>query len=739
ISCSVNVAPLSWEMGTDDVLFTVVATKVETDDKVFLKGYVESNGNKSYDFDAIDHTIDNTLKATVPSYLTPGKYTFGVELPDDEESNDNYKLPTAASAYRKDFTVKGQGLSLTADNMPWRCKFTDKDGLEIPVDITGAGYVTGKAKLTYNGYKYEFYVDTDVLAALGAQIDTSKGKNGISGDAECTNATSTSKTFTVYWKPADGYEGNGGNFTLTYDIEKAKYDLTTAKWNYTNPQEYDPLQFRTVQIVDLPDGLKIDSTDYSNNRNKNAGPYTAKVVNIQNSNNNYYTPSITDKTTYIYNDAEFPWTLDWEIAPKKLTLNWVEKNSDNNDFVYYVVNGDEAERIESYLYYKDADYDNTTGVASGSPIALSDIQIVSKQVDAYWAVAVLKDPNNYTIESNKAKRFTVGSLKEIVRVELKDNSPFIYNGNQYGKDLIVSSDENTLTSAHIVKKYYKDSISDANLISDAPIDAGKYILVVSLQDGLEDDYELVVKDIPFEIEKAKIVATWNTEGNIPKLTNENNYQDIIGYEYFDADGNMLADGAKLEAGKSYKVKAILKGNYGDNYEFVEADGETVLEDPTTTDEQEFTVKKDNSQGGNVGTDDGKEPNLIDKLLASHFPLWQVIVMAVAGLLSLIFVIKAAQYGSRANKAKGDAKRIRSKAYAALLPIFSTDVVALGLTNQIWSIMAFAFVGLALAMLVVALIMRSRWKKAEAAKETAVEEREERRYSNGNGQASNELK
>ncbi|MDE7373192.1 MAG: apolipoprotein A1/A4/E family protein, partial [Clostridia bacterium] len=129
---------------------------------------------------------------------------------------------------------------------------------------------------------------------------------------------------------------------------------------------------------------------------------------------------------------------------------------------------------------------------------------------------------------------------------------------------------------------------------------------------------------------------------------------------------------------------------------------------------------------NPGNEGEGGSNFIDKLLASHFPLWQVAAMAVAGLLAIIFTIKAAQYGSRAKKANGEAKKLNAKTYASLLPIFSTETVALGLSNKIWTIMAFAFAGFALLMLAVMMINRSRWKKAELAKEAAVEGNEERK-------------
>ncbi|MBD5099948.1 MAG: hypothetical protein HDT29_01415 [Clostridiales bacterium] len=727
ITCSESGTTPTWATGTKDVIFTVVVSDVETEDDVKLRAYyMDSKSNKSYDFDAIDDTsVANTLKATMPTYLTSGGYVFGIELPDGKANNNNYKLPTASSGYTKNFNIKGQGLTLTADNMPWICKYRDKDGLEIPVDIIGDGYVTGKAKVTYNTYEYEFYVDVDVLAALGAEIDTSKGTNGISGDTKWTDATTTSKTMTVYWKPAEGFEGVGGSFTLTYDIEKAKYDLSNTKWDYTTSKEYNPLLTQTVKIIDLPKGLTLTDADYLNNRFKAAGTYEAEVVSIINSNSNYYNPSLTDKDTYIYKDGEeFPWKLEWQISPKKLNLTWVEKYSDNNDFIYYIVSGDEAERVDSYLYYRASDYNNTTGEVTGTPIALSDIEVKSKQVDAYWAVAVLKDKNNYEIENNREKRFTVGSYKEIVKVEFKDAASFVYNGNQQGNEIKVSSDENTLTSANIVKKYYKDSVSDGNLLSEAPTNVGKYILVVSLQEGLEDDYEIIIKNVEFEIEKAKITVAWDKSGAIPKISNGDKYKDIIGYIYYDSDGNELPNDAELEIGKTYTVKAILKGNYGDNYEFISEDGVTVLDGITDKEEFTLTQKPNNGDGNDVGigseTPDGNENNennnffggSLEEMVAKLKEYWQLIVSIISIILMLVFISKTIGYE---NKRKQNKKTIEKK--------YNTfyGIALFGLTTMTWNLIACVLMCGALVTFIIMLIAKKKYKKSNEELDDAKDE------------------
>ncbi|MDE5618473.1 MAG: hypothetical protein K2I79_03200, partial [Clostridia bacterium] len=50
-----------------------------------------------------------------------------------------------------------------------------------------------------------------------------------------------------------------------------------------------------------------------------------------------------------------------------------------------------------------------------------------------------------------------------------------------------------------------------------------------------------------------------------------------------------------------------------------------------------------------------------------------------------------------------------------------DEVLFGLSNKIWSIMAFALVGACVLMFIIMLLTRHGWKKAELAKEQAIED------------------
>ena len=164
------------------------------------------------------------------------------------------------------------------------------------------------------------------------------------------------------------------------------------------------------------------------------------------------------------------------------------------------------------------------------------------------------------------------------------------------------------------------------------------------------------------------------------------------------------------------------------------DGVNYCWEDNTRDPLTFTLKVVNDPNNPVPPEKpGEDGNVLDKikdffenLIASNFPLWQVATSAVALLFTLIFMIKAIQYGNRKKKAKGEAKKYNAKTYAALLPIFSTQTVWLNLSNMIWSIIAFSLCGVMLLMFITMVITRKGWKKAELAKETAIEESEQRK-------------
>ncbi|MCX4362972.1 MAG: hypothetical protein OSJ74_06290, partial [Clostridia bacterium] len=135
-TCSVSGNTPSWEKGESGVTFTVVEDSL-TGDSVKLSLYIERGGNKSYDFAGVDESVAKTVTVTMPDYLTQGSYILGIELAAESPSNSNvnYVLTTLQSQIRKTFVVKGQGLILTEENMPWVYKYTDENQIENIVPI----------------------------------------------------------------------------------------------------------------------------------------------------------------------------------------------------------------------------------------------------------------------------------------------------------------------------------------------------------------------------------------------------------------------------------------------------------------------------------------------------------------------------------------------------------------------------------------------------------------------------
>ncbi|MDE6276144.1 MAG: hypothetical protein K2M75_06375, partial [Clostridia bacterium] len=313
----------------------------------------------------------------------------------------------------------------------------------------------------------------------------------------------------------------------------------------------------------------------------------------------------------------------------------------------------------------------------------------------------------------------MGSDYEMITVELESDT-FTYDGNAHGGELKVTSGAIDITK--IDKKYYKNSVSEENLLDSLPTDAGEYVIVLSLsEEDEEEGYALSKSVISYTIEKAKIKAEWNTSGQIPVIANlDDKLKEIVGYIYYDEAGNELEDGATLEVGKSYKVKAILKGEYGENYEFVADDGETVLDDPTMSDTKDFTVedKKNNGQGGNAGIGSGNgiggslSFDNASKLLKEW---WQVIASIISIILIIIFTSKGADYANKRKKAKKTMGKY-SNYYAGATGLF-------GLAMTAWTVIACVLMGLAVLSFVYMILQKRLYVKAQDELDEAKDEYE----------------
>ena len=335
---------------------------------------------------------------------------------------------------------------------------------------------------------------------------------------------------------------------------------------------------------------------------------------------------------------------------------------------------------------------------------------------SYTAIITLKYPASSEWQGTSSPTVTVNwRIDRAHLTAIWDSTEYLYKAGESVIPHIVR-----LSGLAHVDETSVNYVNDFTYLGDTEVNAvGAYRVTASLNyssdwtnnyvlDGNTELYYAVVPRLGMTV----ISIEWSVpegglifDGTVKKPT----------YVILDSDGNEIT-GVQLTIGGDYD-SAVWAGDYSLTASVAESSNYFIRKGATYN---YSILKNDKGEGENPGLGNGGDggnavKDFFDKLIASHFPLWQVITMAVSGLLALIFMIKAIQYGNRAKKVK----KTGVKAYAALLPVFSGDVVALGLSNKIWSIMAFSFMGLAVLMFVIALITRHSWKKAEAARGTAV--------------------
>ncbi|MDE7337537.1 MAG: hypothetical protein K2N32_05415, partial [Clostridia bacterium] len=352
-----------------------------------------------------------------------------------------------------------------------------------------------------------------------------------------------------------------------------------------------------------------------------------------------------------------------------LTLEWGEEvKTDENGatFKYKSVKGEHADKIEGYKYYR------YVSGQKGEEVQLESIT-VGEGIDRYLVEAVLKESASKNYDATPISQiFVVGSNGEEVYIDLS-SSKYTYDGKAHGTELSVKNDVDFSVS-RVTVKYYRESVSEENLLDGAPIDAGKYVIVLELNAEDEGYYYLRKSVIEYEIEKKRITAEWNTSGKTPVISGiSEGDKEAIEYEYYDENGSKVEYGS-LEAGKTYTIKAVIKDGYESNYEFVGLDGSTLNGEGVETEEKEFEMKAydpndpddpnnpnnpNNPDGDNNGGDNnnnGSGSVDFDKVAEVLKQWWQVIASVISIILILIFTSKGIGY---ANKRKENKRIVES--------------------------------------------------------------------------------
>ena len=719
-------------VGTDTVQIGITASRNGTGEPI-----------KVYENLIIRQSSANTVSINLDISRIIAAGTYAVKIVAD---NPNYNVTLIRNI---NLVLKR---STQSPDLVWWLR---EDGIDTEFSknapIGSVDLVFDATNLVYNGKKYSFYV----TAPFGYEItdDVVTVKNGtVLGLDWAIDAGEYISTVKI---KKEG-ETNSVTYKLTWTIQKAKFDLSGVKWlnngkvEYNDGQDVNPV----IDPTTLPTGLLVNN--YGGiNVGSEIGKYGAVTVNFKLADGyegNYELPSSGGKgTNYIFNgDGDFEWDKEWEIVPAVIALDWIEKQVQDINGTMFNVLVLKDPRVEGkidYLYYETDSQGNID--TSKQPLTADQIEVSATARKYYKALPSIKSSyaGGYEFDGGEADYsgvFIVGGGATLITVSLEKNT-FEYNGKPVAIKVIING---TATVGNLTFTYYKgDIVDEANKIDGVPVDAGNYVVVIGSNSGsvmIEGETQF-----EFTITRSKVSKEWKMGAKPPVLNLKYGQINGIEYEIIDGSGNVITDISQITAG-TYKIRAKIKdsANYifeDDTFEteyveFTVREGDQ-LYDPTDPDNPNYPKEDDTDNpepptgGGDGGNVLDKIKDFFNKLIENNFPLWQVATSGVALLLTLIFMIKSIQYGNRKKKAKGEAKKYNAKTYAALLPIFSTQTVWLNLSNMIWSIIAFSLCGVMLLMFITMLITRKGWKKAELAKETAIEESEQRRF---NSQNANQL-
>ena len=320
----------------------------------------------------------NIVKADAPVITFPkavNSITYGQQLQDAGltfTSNDygTFKWVAAistpyagVSSYAVDFVPSSNALnnydwaSLDGQNgLQWiesrqaLCSFVD-----VIVNKAEVTYTAPLAKdLTYNSNQQKLVTEGSVAGgvmwyAFGTDAVT------IPTDGWAVNAPQdvNAGTYYVWYKViGDSNHNDVDPACIEVTVKKATYDMSSAKWNYTNAFKYNGKEHK-VEVVGLPSG--VTASGYSGNTATVVGDYTAKVTLTYDANN-YNAPSI----------ADLNWKVENNWTPTEYAVNgsgWMNNDfaiTANDGYMISLTNTDDGEWKDKLVYSAETDNGSVT-------------------------------------------------------------------------------------------------------------------------------------------------------------------------------------------------------------------------------------------------------------------------------------------------------------------------------------------------------------------------------------------
>lgn len=613
LSNTVNSGAWQWTVG-GKYTATLTASGIADGDTVKLTAsYASQDTGASSKSIAAQQAGDRTVATIDLSEIAVGEYrlTAALDKVADDNDNINYSITTGLNnvGLPKLFTV--QSKKVDTSKITWQYSALGPSGNPIPgganLDITEGksivyalfGTLESNGEVTNKLEVKRSSLPKDSDGNLLVEIDnlTSSFNGATYTEGYCNQSASKVNHYTtkVLLKVlSDDYlfENNKKQIELSinWEITKADFDLSGVKWKYKYATStgnvsgvYDPkttqLQYNDGKIIrveidstTLPLGLSAPGGifDYQNASGIEVKKYVAMVAG----------------NTLEYDDQCFNQpediTLNWEIFGKGIVVKW--KPVPSGTYILKELNCDPKytsgeDRIVHYKYY--APDGSLLGIDEEGRKALADKvaadNIGPENPQTFKIVAYLdgKNSGNYRLLTDPAETtVSIGNDPyTAVQAQLSDKAE--YDGQaHYTKDDVkfggASIGVNDFTLTYYLGTDINDMSNNTKLDS-APVNAGKYVIVIEMND---ESYLLEKSVFAVAIEAKKVAlptinaATYNgSEYDIMTL--------LSGFdeEIMSIDGDLAA----TNAGEYRIVIALKSGNYA-----WETDGEAIDSEQTIT-------------------------------------------------------------------------------------------------------------------------------------------------------------
>ena len=619
-------------------------------------------------------------------------------------------------------------------------------------------YYSGK----YNEFKASAYPTGYTLKTTsyngGYEMDTVDPAS--TNSKKGTNADSYT-TIVDIWK--DGDLDSVITFRINWTVAPALFDLSGVKWLDEGKLQYNGGAAVSAKLdpKTLPKGLVVQDGDYSTNQGAIVGDTGTASVEFEldpDYEGNYVLPVKPDPSdpsapaTYI---GTFNWEQNWEVVPCTIsTSSWqsVAHPDSSKNFKILQLKDPAASTIVDYKFYET----DSNGVipAGAQALTINDLELPADGAKWYVAVPSLIDSNNYKFDKAdpKSRPFMIGAINaSIIKVGVSPaKTTFAYNTQP--RQITVQTTGANLNNGYFDLAYFKaDGIT---LMGGAPVECGTYWVEINLKSQYADRFAIDGDNrFEFEITPAEITPTWKDTARPPVLNLEYGQINAIEYTITDEAGNEITGINSLVADTVYKIKASIKAQYQNNIKFSVADdygseydtnyytfsltaadiagGLYDPNDPSNPNYPQVDPDAPNTTPNDPNIPSGEAPDPDDngtgfdmgKLGEFFKSYWKEIVTGICLILTVSFLLKTASYESKRKRANKKADKYDNEMYVMATGLF-------GWASNTWMIIMCVMIGMAVASLVIMLIAKSRYNRAEdeleEAKERSIHNRENSR-------------